>query len=86
MSILDGHQRYAHITSLRFDGVNPELLGMSKVISEDATRRAFKNMDEEAGISWLDGQLHKSTQAALSITPGFLTPRSSVSTASRRAL
>lgn len=72
MSILAGHQRYAHITSLRFDGVNPELLGMSRVISEDATRRAFKNMDEEAGIFWLDGQLHKFTQAALSIAPWIL--------------
>ena len=26
-------------TSLRFDSVNPELLGMDRVISEDATRR-----------------------------------------------
>ncbi len=26
MSILAGHHRYAHITSLRFDTVNPELL------------------------------------------------------------
>ena len=25
MSVLAGHYRYAHITSLRFDSVNPEL-------------------------------------------------------------
>jgi hypothetical protein len=46
MSILAGHQRYAHITSIRFDTVNPELLGMKKVVSEDAARRALKSMDE----------------------------------------
>ena len=67
MSVLAGHHRYAHITSLRFDSVNPELLGMTKVISEDATRRALKSMDEEAGIAWLDEQLYKSTESALSL-------------------
>ena len=67
MSVLAGHHRYAHITSLRFDSVNPELLGMTRVISEDATRRALKAMDEQAGIAWLDGQLHQSTEAALSL-------------------
>jgi hypothetical protein len=72
MSILAGHHRYAHITSIRFDSVNPELLGMKKVISEDATRRALKLLDEQAGISWLDGQLHNSTQTALSFGPWVL--------------
>jgi len=67
MSVLAGHHRYAHITSLRFDSVNPELLGMTRVISEDATRRALKAMDEQAGIAWLDTQLHQSTEAALSL-------------------
>ncbi len=46
LSILAGHRRYAHITSLRCDGVNRALLGMSKVVSEDAVRRGFKKMDE----------------------------------------
>lgn len=72
MSILAGHNRYAHITSIRFDSVNPELLGMEKVISEDAVRRAFKAMDEEAGIAWLDQQLAYSTDAAISIGPWIL--------------
>jgi Transposase DDE domain group 1 len=67
MSILAGHQRYSHITSIRFDSVNPDLLGMKKVISEDAARRALKSLDEEAGIAWLDGRLHRSTEAALSL-------------------
>ena len=60
MSILSGHRRYCHVTTIRSDGVNPELLGMSKVISEDALRNALKNMDAEAGMGWLDGNLSAS--------------------------
>lgn len=67
MSILAGHNRYAHITSIRLDPVNPELLGMKKVVSEDAVRRALKAMDEDAGIAWLDGQLRACTNDALSM-------------------
>lgn len=44
LSVLAGHRRYAHITALRFDGVNPQLLGMSKVCSEDSVRRAFRDV------------------------------------------
>jgi hypothetical protein len=32
LSILVGHNRYANISSIRFDGVNPGLLGMEKVV------------------------------------------------------
>jgi hypothetical protein len=66
MSFLAGHKRYAHISSIRFDGVNPGLLGMEKVVSEDAVRRALKSIDEEAGLGWLDSQLGLSTDAAIS--------------------
>jgi hypothetical protein len=72
MSILAGHHRYAHISSIRFDSVNPELLGMTKVVSEDAVRRGLKSLDEQAGIAWLDRQLHNCTEAALSIGPWIL--------------
>jgi len=65
LSILAGHNRYAHINSIRFDGINPGLLGMEKVVSEDAARRALKAIDEEAGITWLDSQLRLSTEAAI---------------------
>ena len=33
LSLLSGHQRYAHINGLRGEGVNPALLGMRKVES-----------------------------------------------------
>src|SRR5208337_2215344 len=64
LSILAGHNRYAHISSIRFDGVNPGLLGMEKVLSEDAVRRAMLAMDEQAGVAWLDAQLRICTAAA----------------------
>ena len=57
LSILAGHRRYAHVTAMRCDGVNPGLLGMDKVISEDALRNALKRIPEAAGTAWLDRQL-----------------------------
>jgi hypothetical protein len=39
LSILSGHYRYAHITALRCDAVNPRLLGMKKVVSESLPPR-----------------------------------------------
>ena len=42
LSMLAGHKRYAHIAALRCDAVLPELLGMKKVVSEDAIRRGLQ--------------------------------------------
>ena len=53
LSMLAGHKRYAHIAALRCDAVLPELLGMKKIVSEDAVRRAFKAIDEQEGAVWL---------------------------------
>ncbi len=33
LSVLAGHTRYAHIDAVRYDAVNPGLLGMSKIMS-----------------------------------------------------
>jgi Transposase DDE domain group 1 len=57
LSVLSGHWRYAHITALRCDPVMPPLLGMKKVVSEDAVRRALGKIAEEPGRAWLQGQL-----------------------------
>jgi Transposase DDE domain group 1 len=57
LSVLAGHWRYAHITALRADAVNAPLLGMKKVVSEDAVRRALGKIDEVAGLAWLREQL-----------------------------
>ena len=57
LSVLGGHRRYAHITALRCDAVNPPLLGMQKVLSEDAVRRNLGKIDEAQGLQWLQGHL-----------------------------
>jgi hypothetical protein len=66
LSVLSGHRRYAHITALRADTVNPPLLGMSRVLSEDAIRRAFEKIEAEAGVDWLREQLDYTTRPLLS--------------------
>ena len=38
LAVLAGQNRYAHVTGLRADTVNPPGLGMSKVCSEDSGR------------------------------------------------
>ncbi len=65
LSILSGHKRYAHITALRSDGVLPELLGMTKVVSEDSVRRAFKAIDEGEGSTWLQRHIERCTYPLL---------------------
>ncbi len=58
LSILAGHKRYSHMTSIYCDNVNPDLLGLQKVVSEDAVRRALRdNIEEASGISWLQESL-----------------------------
>ena len=57
LSMLAGHKRYAHIAALRCDAVLPELLGMKKVVSEDAVGQAFKSVGEAEGAVWLRGHL-----------------------------
>jgi hypothetical protein len=65
-SVLAGHKRYAHITALRNDAVLPELLGMKKIVSEDAVRRAFKTIGEDEGRQWLQRHLDYCTAPLLS--------------------
>src|SRR5512137_197557 len=52
LAILAGQNRYAHVTALRADTVNPAGLGMTKVCSEDSVRRAFAAADPAACASW----------------------------------
>ena len=66
LSVLAGHNRYAHITTLRCDAVNPRLLGMTKVVSEDAVRRGLAKIDEAAGLAWLQTHLDYCSSPLLS--------------------
>lgn len=57
MGILCGHWRYSHLSGVRFDAVNPQLLAMGKVVSEDSARRFLAAMSREQSEIWLRGQL-----------------------------
>ena len=52
LAILNGASRYAHVTALRGDQVNPPGLGMGKVVSEDSLRRAFQKAEARALARW----------------------------------
>ena len=72
LSILRGHFRYAHINSVRGDGVNPQLLGMDKVVSDDTVRRALAKLsDTTVARDWLENHLIDSIAPAL-IEPWIL--------------
>ena len=66
LSVVAGHWRYAHMTTVRCDPVNPPLLGMTQVVSEDAVRRGFDKIEEAAGLAWLQGHLDYTTRPLLS--------------------
>ena len=59
LSVLAGHTRYAHVDSVRYDTVNPALLGMDTVASASSVRRAFLGADGEACACWLRRHLHR---------------------------
>jgi Transposase DDE domain group 1 len=66
LSVLAGHKRYAHITTVRSDSVLPQLLGMKRVRSEDAVRRAFQNGEEEPYTVWTRQHLGATYERLLS--------------------
>jgi hypothetical protein len=65
LSVLAGHKRYAHVTTIRSDSVLPELLGMERVRSEDAVRRAFLKGEAEPYAGWLHAHLESSYEEIL---------------------
>lgn len=66
LSILAGHRRYAHVTTIRSDGVNPGLLDMEKIVSEDSLRRNLSKIPEEEGAVWFQKHYKKSYGPLLS--------------------
>jgi hypothetical protein len=65
LAILGGHRRYAHVTALRGDAVAAQALGMQRIVSEDALRRALQRIDEAASAAWLRPALMSSVRDAL---------------------
>jgi hypothetical protein len=66
LSVLAGHNRYAHMTALRFDNVTPPLLGMTKVVSEDSARRALEKLGQIEARTWQRRHLRACWEALLS--------------------
>jgi len=60
LSVLAGHRRYAHIEAVRYDTVNPDLLGMGRVVSSSSARRAFVSVDGAACAHWQRHHLRRS--------------------------
>ena len=71
LSVLAGHKRYAHISTIRSDSVLPALLGMKRVRSEDAVRRAFQHAEAQPYEEWL-GQSLTTTYGELLKEPWIL--------------
>jgi len=65
LSILAGNRRYAHVTALRGDTVNPQGLGMDRVLSEDSVRRAFQGEADEPLERWQRQHLLRSVEPVL---------------------
>lgn len=65
LGLLAGHRRYAHITALRGDAVAAQALGMNKIVSEDALRRALERIDEACSTAWMRPALMHSVRQAL---------------------
>ena len=67
LSVLSGHWRYAHINSVRGDGINPPLLGMTRTVSEDVVRAAMKRIPEATGLEWLQDEIRDTISPALEL-------------------
>ena len=66
LGVLSGHWRYSHLTSLRGDTVSAELLGMTKIQSEDSVRHGLEKIDETEGDRWLRRHLLETVSVLLS--------------------
>jgi Transposase DDE domain group 1 len=65
LSLLAGHRRYAHVTALRGDAVAAQALGLSRIVSEDALRRALARIEPSDSRQWLRDRLMHSVREAL---------------------
>ena len=76
LSMLSGHRRYAHVTAIRCDGINPGLLGMRKILSEDALCNALKRIPKELSFSgsgdFVDPRLLDGFEDFLATAIGFI--------------
>jgi hypothetical protein len=72
LSVLSGHTRYAHMSSLGRDKVDAGLLGMKKIPCEDSIRAALKKMVEREDAQqktgqWLDQCFERVCEGSLEV-------------------
>ena len=71
LSILSGHKRYCHATSLYDDNIAAELLGMDKIVSHDSLMRGIDKMNPESVDHWIRESYRKIYEPLLT-TPYIL--------------
>ena len=57
LGVPGGCRRYAHLTALRCDAVNPPVLGMTKMVSENVVRRGLGSIAAASGEKWMGEHL-----------------------------
>ncbi|MBQ9344598.1 MAG: hypothetical protein IJT88_05230 [Kiritimatiellae bacterium] len=67
LSILAGHKRHCHIGCLRNDAACAELLGLTKIVSDESVRRALAKCDEAKLGAWLLRFERETTEALLQV-------------------
>ena len=53
LSVLSGHTRYCHMSSVYGDKASAELIGVNKFVSHDSVERALKKMENDNADKWL---------------------------------
>ena len=71
LSILAGHKRYCHASTLYGDDVATEILGLNKIVSHDSLERALDKMDKDKAEKWLKDSYRRQYEALLG-TPYIL--------------
>lgn len=73
LSALAGHRRYAHVAALRADVAGAAMLGIKRILSDDALRRGLLAMacEPERARTWMQGHLMACVRPALK-TPWVL--------------
>ena len=67
LSVLSGHTRYSHATSLYGDEVAADILGLNKIVSHDSIERGFDKLKSEEAEIWLKEAYWKMFEPLLNV-------------------
>ena len=62
LAMVNGATRYSHVNAVRHDGVNPGLLDMRRVCSDNAVLRAVGRMEKQEAERWLRRHLSQAVR------------------------